>query len=594
MSFFRNARNAMTIAISAITVNGFSQSTVTFDVNNAKLVIPKEIYGVLMERLGRQFTASNGSGMFVGPGSTIPNTDGMRNDIIEGFKECGVGSAEWPGGCAANGYAWQNNKRPANDVGVDRFIKFCTLTGAEAMIAGKPKGADAASNYAFAQYIIDSLKYPLKYFKIGNEVWGCGGNQKVNDYIPNYTTNYNKLKDYFKEKGVKIIAGTDLIGRNDWMSTMVGQIGSQIDGVEIHDYLYFPQEISSVNPTVANYWNIVNRAYKGQILQRTIDLIKILDQKDPSKRIKIIEDEWGEWLIPIDRAEGWMQQNTLMSALSAGEQLHVFMSYAERIEAACLAQGISVIQSLMNINSSKVMVKTPTFYVFKLFKPHHTNGAKLVPITAQSFENVNGGGTNMQAVTTVTTVDKSGVINMSFTNVDLSATRKVNATITTTAKEIKVLSAEVITGESHSAANDFGQTEKVNIQTLPTSAYTLNDKALSVTLPSKSIVMIRLQTDLTGIIDGANKAKPKISNESFNVKTGTDGKIAVISSINSDSPISISLYSIDGKTLLNKSLTTLCQNQDICVFDKPMSKGAYLIKLTGSGVNLTKRVFVSH
>jgi alpha-N-arabinofuranosidase len=591
MSLFRNAGKTMILAIAIITVNGFSQSTVTFDVNNAKLVIPNEIYGVLMERLGRQFTASNGSGMFVGTGSTIPNTDGMRNDIIDGFKECGVGAAEWPGGCAANGYTWQNNKRPSNDVGVDRFIKFCTLTGAEAMIAGRPTGADAASNFAFAQYIIDSLKYPLKYFKIGNEVWGCGGNQTVSTYIPNYTTNYNKLKDYFKEKGVKIIAGTDLIGKNDWMSTMVAQIGSQIDGVEIHDYLYFPQEISSVNPTVANYWNIVNRAYKSQILQRTIDLIKILDQKDPAKRVKIIEDEWGEWLIPIDKAEGWMQQNTLMSALSAGEQLHVFMMYAERVEAACLAQGVSVIQSLMNINSSKVMVKTPTFYVFKLYKPHHTNGAKLVPITAQNFENVNGGGTNMQAVTTVASFDKSGIINMSFTNIDLSSTRKVNATITTTATDIKVLSAEVVTGESHSTANEFGQTEKVNIQTLPASAYALDGKTLSVTLPSKSIVMIRLKTNLA--IDGANKAATKANNELFTIKTGTDGRIAVISSINPLKPISVRLYSIDGKTLLARTLTSSDGDQHMCTFEKPLSKGTYLIKFSGNNVNMTKRIFVA-
>lgn len=590
MSLFRNARKVITIAISVIAVNGFSQSTVTFDVNNAKLVIPKEIYGVLMERLGRQFTASNGSGMFVGPNSTIPNTDGMRNDIIEGFKECGVGAAEWPGGCAANGYAWQNNKRPSNDVGVDRFIKFCNLTGAEAMIAGRPTGADAASNLAFAQYIIDSLKYPLKYFKIGNEVWGCGGNQTVTTYMPNYTTNYNKVKDYFKEKGVKIIAGTDLIGKNEWMSTMVEQIGSQIDGVEIHDYLYFPQEINSVNPTVANYWNIVNRAYKGQILQRTIDLIKILDQKDPSKRIKIIEDEWGEWLIPIDKAEGWMQQNTLMSAISAGEQLHVFMMYAERVEAACLAQGISVIQALMNINSAKIMVKTPTFYVFKLFKPHHTNGAKLIPTTAQAFENVNGGGTNMQAVTTVGTIDKSGIINLSFTNVDLNATRKVTVTLSTTSEITKVLSAEVVSGESHTAANDFGQAEKVNIQTLPASAYTLNGKSLAITLPAKSIVMIRLATDY---MDAVNKTTSVISDEQFTVKTGTDDRISVISSIHSATPISVSLYSIDGKTLLNRTLTTFNRNQYICLSEKPLSKGTYLVKFTGAGVNMTRSVFVA-
>lgn len=590
MSLFRTAKRIMVIAISVITMNSFSQTTVTYDLDNAKLVIPNEIYGVLMERLGRQWGTSNGSGLFVGTSSTIPNTDGMRNDIIEGFKDCGVGAAEWPGGCAANGYSWQSNKKPSNDVGVDRFIKFCNLTGASALIAGKPTGGDAASNLAFCQYIIDTLKYPLKYFKVGNEVWGCGGSQTMSTYIPNYTTNYNKLKDYFKEKNVKIIAGTDLIGRNDWMSNMVAQIGGQMDGVEIHDYLYFPSSISSVSPSTADYWNIVNKAYKGQILQRTIDLTKILDQKDPSKRVKIIEDEWGDWLIPIDKSEGWMQKGTLMNALSAGEQLHVFMSYVDRIEATCLAQGVSVIHSLMNINSSKVMVKTPTYYVFKLYKPHHTNGAKLIPITSPSYENVNGGGTNMQAVTTVGSVDKNGVVNISFTNIDMNATRKVTATIASAHSIVKVLSAEVVTGETYSTGNEFGQAEQVSIQPLPATAYTLNGKILSVTLPAKSISMIRLQSDI--VPEGVKKTLTKIDNMSFTIKTGSDGRIFVVSPQDATTPVSISLYSIDGKTLLNKTLS-IGADQHIYTFEKPMSKGAYLIRFSGPYGNLTKRVFVA-
>ncbi len=43
-------------------------------------------------------------GLFVGTNSSIANTDGMRNDIIQGFKDAGVGMIEWPGGCAANSY----------------------------------------------------------------------------------------------------------------------------------------------------------------------------------------------------------------------------------------------------------------------------------------------------------------------------------------------------------------------------------------------------------------------------------------------------------------------------------------------------------
>ena len=115
----------------------------TFNVDSATSVVSQEIFGLLMERLGRQWDGAGA--IWTGITSTTPNTNGMRNDVIDGFKECGVGAAEWPGGCAANSYDWSNNKNPSNAVGVDRFIQFCKLTGAQAIIAGKPTGKDRKS-----------------------------------------------------------------------------------------------------------------------------------------------------------------------------------------------------------------------------------------------------------------------------------------------------------------------------------------------------------------------------------------------------------------------------------------------------------------
>lgn len=187
MGIKKSIMRSVSAFLAFMVIGGYSQSTVTFNVSGASEIVPPGIYGVLMERLGRQWTGTNSSGIFVGTNSSIPNTNGMRKDIIDGFKECGVTVAEWPGGCAANEFQWQNNKRPANDVGVDRFIEFCRLTGAEAMIVGKSTASDAASNLAFCQYVVDSLKYPLKWFKVGNEVWGCGGNQSVTTYTSSYS-----------------------------------------------------------------------------------------------------------------------------------------------------------------------------------------------------------------------------------------------------------------------------------------------------------------------------------------------------------------------------------------------------------------------
>lgn len=571
--------------IAMMVINGYSQSTITFNVDGANTVIPKEIYGVLMERLGRQWTGQNNSGIFVGTSSSIPNTDGMRKDVIDGFKECGITAAEWPGGCAADGYDWSHNKKPANDVGVDRFIEFCKLTGSEAVIAGKPNGTDAASNLAFCQYIIDSLKYPLKYFKVGNEVWGCGGSKSVSTYIGDYSTNYDKLKDYFATNKVKIVASINYGGDASWINSMLSSLSGKIDGFEVHEYIYFPDSYSSTNPTTTQYWDIVNKAYNGQMMGCQQNIIKTLDVDDPQNHCKIVEDEWGDWL--IDTGDSWMQWATLMDALSAGEQLHCFMQYAKRIEVTCLAQAVSCIHSVMNINTSAVMAKTPTFYVYKMYIPHHSNNAKLVPVTASSYQNVNG---NVQAVTACATVDDSNTVNISFTNVDMSATRSVNVTLTSSKPSYSVKSAEVITGPAINTGNDFGAAEQVNIKTLDASKYTLTGKTLSVTLPPLSVAMIRLVPPVSVQSGSILKNSKKM----FSIDAGSNGTVLINSSVSMSAPVTISLYSIDGRTLINRVSRMFNGSNNTCVLGNNLkSRGVYLVKITGDNVNLTKQVTIS-
>src|SRR4051812_809889 len=111
--------------------SGSAPSTLTVDVSSAQHVIADGIFGVLMERLGRDITG----GLYVGTSSNLPNTAGMRNDILEGFAQAGVGSIEWPGGCAANNYHW-SPPDPANDMGTDLYMQLTGMLGIEPYLAG--------------------------------------------------------------------------------------------------------------------------------------------------------------------------------------------------------------------------------------------------------------------------------------------------------------------------------------------------------------------------------------------------------------------------------------------------------------------------
>ena len=59
--------------------------------DQAKQSIPKEIYGQFAEHLG---TCIYG-GLWVGENSTIPNTGGYRNDVLQALKDLKIPVLRW-------------------------------------------------------------------------------------------------------------------------------------------------------------------------------------------------------------------------------------------------------------------------------------------------------------------------------------------------------------------------------------------------------------------------------------------------------------------------------------------------------------------
>lgn len=481
---------------------GTSPNTLGVNVGSAQHPVPKEIFGVLMEILGKDI---NG-GIYVGKDSSIPNTNGIRNDIIAGFKEAGVGAIEWPGGCAANGYDWEKNTNPSNTMGTDGFMEFARAVGAEPVLVGRPKPEFAASNKKWIEYVNNNPSHPdwaVKYFKIGNEVWGCGGDLGTNvaTYEDWYNEHYPLLNTPVNGKSLFLVGATGGIwtvnpNTSNWLTTMLspGHLADKIQGIEVHDYIYYPDSYPCVGFNENQYYDVIWRADEGQMGPRVKDLRTILDKYDSEKRIKIIEDEWGDWLEAWNASDGWLQQNTVMDALSAALTLNMFIANADRVQMAGLAQAVNVIHSLFLTNSSsggKDLVKTPTFYVFKLFVPHHTGNAKWAPNTLSS-EKITGNGKTFSVLSSGATVNDDKQVNISLANVDLTKSRDVTVTVTGGATRYAMAAAQVITGPAKDSYNDFGKPETVNIQPLPAAGYQLCGTKLKVTLPPKSVVMLTL------------------------------------------------------------------------------------------------------
>src|SRR3954466_433403 len=113
-----------------------------------KGLIRREIYGHFAEHLGRLIY----DGLWVGPDSKIPNTRGMRNDIVAALKNINIPVLRWPGGCFADEYHWRDGigpreQRPkrinthwggvieTNGFGTHEFLDLCEQLGCDAYIS---------------------------------------------------------------------------------------------------------------------------------------------------------------------------------------------------------------------------------------------------------------------------------------------------------------------------------------------------------------------------------------------------------------------------------------------------------------------------
>ncbi len=371
------------------------QASITIFPDEPVGLIRRELYGHFAEHLG----ACIEDGLWVGPESPISNLGGIRSDVLEALRKLHPPVLRWPGGCYADDYHWEDGigpptQRPrrvnlwwghnveSNGFGTHEFIQTCRLLGAEPCLAGNVGSGSPREMRDWLEYCNfngDSTlarrrggngspaAFGVRYWGVGNENWGCGGNFCPEDYAAEYKRFATYLRDFGGTKLTLIACGPD--GNSaDWTERFFNKLGRfpHIGAYAAHYYC------GTAGPSATDFNNdqwyeLLHRA--AAIEKLITDQRALMDRFDPERRIGLVIDEWGTWHLPTPGVTPLWQQNTLRDALVAAISLDAFDRHAEKLLMCNIAQVANVLQAMV-LTREERMVLTPTYHVFDLYQTH--------------------------------------------------------------------------------------------------------------------------------------------------------------------------------------------------------------------------------
>lgn len=478
--------------------------------------INRDIYGQFAEHLGRCVY----EGIWVGEDSPIPNTRGIRNDVVAALKDLAVPVVRWPGGCFADEYHWRDgigprDQRPKrinthwggvienNQFGTHEFLDFCEQIGAEPYICGNVGSGTPQEMMDWVEYMTsdsDSTLANLRrqngrekpwrvhFFGVGNESWGCGGDMRPEFYADNFRRYRTFVKNYSGNHIRTIACGSNGTDYN-WTEVLMDMVGRRMDGLSLHWYSLptgnWAQKGSSTNFAEDQWQSLLRQTLRMDAL--IVEHSQIMDRYDPSKRVGLVVDEWGTWydVEPGTKPGFLYQQNTLRDAIAAAINLNIFNRHCDRVTMANIAQMINVLQAMILTDKEK-MIETPTYWVFQMYKVHQ--GATLIPVDVSS-PRYKVGDESILGISASASRDASGRLHLSLVNLDPN--HAVPAKTAIEGMTANNVSGRILTAPAMNARNTFDHPNEVKPADF--SDFSIAAGQLSVNLPAKSVVVLEIQ-----------------------------------------------------------------------------------------------------
>ena len=498
----------------------------------AKLYVnPKQQKGHLNPQLQGHFSEHLGrciyEGIFVGENSEIPNTNGMRNDVVAALKELQIPVLRWPGGCFADEYHWKDGIGPKesrkkminthwggvvedNSFGTHEFMELCKQLGCKTYINGNVGSGTVQEMSEWVEYMTFEGVSPMAdlraknghpeswkvdYFGVGNESWGCGGNMNPEYYGNLYRQYQTYIRNYNADAPIaKICCGpnaTDYYWTRDVLETTHKHVPSWnhgfMDGLSLHYYTVpfeWAQKGSATEFDEETWYRTLN---KTMLMETLISRHgAIMDEYDPEKKIGMVVDEWGTWYDcePGTNPGFLYQQNTMRDALVAGINLNIFNKHCDRVKMANIAQMVNVLQAVILTEGDK-MILTPTYHVFHMYKCHQDG--ELLDSYLETQE-IGIGEWKVPNLQESVSLGQDGRIHVTLNNLSATDSYEIEAVFADT--ELKAVEGTILTNEMQ-AHNTFEEPDTVH----PTEfeAVEIAGNKLKFTIPACSVLHLAIE-----------------------------------------------------------------------------------------------------
>ncbi|MEH7373537.1 alpha-N-arabinofuranosidase [Neobacillus drentensis] len=480
--------------------------------------INKNIYGHFAEHLGRCIY----EGIWVGEDSSIPNTKGIRNDVLAALKNIKVPVLRWPGGCFADEYHWKDGVGPSegrkrmvnthwggvvenNHFGTHEFMLLCELLECEPYICGNVGSGTVQEMSEWVEYMTFEGESPmanwrrengrdepweLKYFGVGNENWGCGGNMRPEYYADLYRRYQTYVRNYGNNKIYKIAGGANVDDYN-WTEVLMKNAHWLMDGLSLHYYTipgdFWLGKGSAIDFPEDEWFITMKKAlHMDELITKHST---IMDKYDPQKRIGMIIDEWGTWFdVEPGTNPGFLyQQNTIRDALVAGLHFNIFHNHADRVQMTNIAQTVNVLQAMI-LTEGEQMILTPTYHVFDMYKVHQD--AELLAVDS-SFGTYECKGETLPQVTVSASKNAEGKIHVSLCNIDHQNGAELDLDLRGVNAVNTKVSGTIITADTMNAHNTFEKPEVVKPAEF--TGVTFENNKLAIKLPAMSVVTLVIE-----------------------------------------------------------------------------------------------------